>query len=206
MPCPQENGSSRAPPVCMPTARLDSRHAFLDNALASRFGHGPVGGRIRLYATRGESEADSTRCDFSILLHGTLALTLIMDNTIAAPSLRVNESSAFTVATSIWRIAEKAEKDGRFAAAAGWYLLGVEPMFANTGLELQAKLARYVTLECIECVRRLLHADFDPDRQERHSRSRAGGQYGSCAIGLALVCSSRRPREEPFRQILRIRQ
>ncbi|GAA5954912.1 hypothetical protein JCM8115_005565 [Rhodotorula mucilaginosa] len=68
----------------------------------------------------------------------------------AAPSLRVNESSAFTVATSIWRIAEKAEKDGRFAAAAGWYLLGVEPMFANTGLELQAKLARRGILALVQ--------------------------------------------------------
>ncbi|TKA53751.1 hypothetical protein B0A53_03793 [Rhodotorula sp. CCFEE 5036] len=68
----------------------------------------------------------------------------------AAPSLRVNESSAFTVATSIWRIAERAEKEGRFAAAAGWYLLGVEPMFANTGLELQAKLARRGILALVQ--------------------------------------------------------
>ena len=77
----------------------------------------------------------------------------------AAPSLRVNESSAFTVATSIWRIAEKAEKDGRFAAAAGWYLLGIEPMFSTTGQELQAKLARCATLGRIECLTRFLPAD-----------------------------------------------
>ncbi|KWU45896.1 hypothetical protein RHOSPDRAFT_32372 [Rhodotorula sp. JG-1b] len=67
-----------------------------------------------------------------------------------APSLRVNESSAFTVATSIWRIAEKAEKDGRFAAAAGWYLLGIEPMFASTGQEIQAKLARRGILALVQ--------------------------------------------------------
>lgn len=68
----------------------------------------------------------------------------------AAPSLRLHESSAFTVTTSIWRIAEKAEKDGRFAAAAGWYLLGIEPMFASMGLDLQAKLARRGILALVQ--------------------------------------------------------
>lgn len=77
----------------------------------------------------------------------------------AAPSLRLHESSAFTVTTSIWRIAEKAEKDGRFAAAAGWYLLGIEPMFASMGLDLQAKLARYVMLDRIGCLALFLPAN-----------------------------------------------
>lgn len=62
------------------------------------------------------------------------------------PTHRLDEPCAFTVATSIWRIAEKAEKEGRLSTAAAWYLLGVEPIFCKMGSLLQGKLARFATI------------------------------------------------------------
>ncbi|GAA5867849.1 hypothetical protein JCM3774_005880 [Rhodotorula dairenensis] len=68
----------------------------------------------------------------------------------ANPEHRVNEASAFTVTTSIWRIAEKAEKEGRLSSAAGWSLLGVEPIFSKIGTVLQGKLARKSVLAYVQ--------------------------------------------------------
>ncbi|GAA5986149.1 hypothetical protein JCM10908_006432 [Rhodotorula pacifica] len=68
----------------------------------------------------------------------------------AAPSTRVEEADAFAVATAIWRIAEKAEKEGRPAVAASWYLLGVGPLFTSMPNGLRAKLARRAVLAKVQ--------------------------------------------------------